>query len=190
MRLVVGISGATGAIYAVRLLEVLKGVKDVETHVIPTEPAFRNLRLELGYTKKDIETLCTKIYDNSDVGAEPASGSFQTHGMVVIPCSMKTLAGIACGFTNNLLLRVADVTIKEGRRMVIVPRETPLSPIHLENMLKLSRIRNVIILPAMPAFYHKPKTLDDIVNHLVGKVLDALEIKWPKELFKRWKAGL
>ena len=186
MRIVVGIAGASGAVYAVRLLEVFQQIADIETHVTMTDSALKNLELELNYGLDDIKKISTKVYDNRDVAAAIASGSFPAHGMVVIPCSMKALAGIATGFTDNLLLRSADVTIKEGRRIVIVPRETPLSIIHLENMLKLARIPNITILPAMPAFYHKPKDMDDLINHIVGKVLDQMKIEWPKELFNRW----
>ncbi|MFQ6011735.1 MAG: UbiX family flavin prenyltransferase [Nitrososphaerales archaeon] len=186
MRIVVGIAGASGAVYAVRLLEVLREIRDIETHVTMTGSALKNLQLELNYGLKDIKKIANKVYDNEDVGAAIASGSFPANGMVVVPCSMKALAGISTGFTDNLLLRSADVTIKEGRRMVIVPRETPLSIIHLENMLKLAKIPNITVLPAMPAFYHKPKNMDGLVNHIVGKILDQMAIEWPKALFDRW----
>ncbi len=186
MRIVVGIAGASGAVYAVRLLEMLEQIADVETHVTMTDSALKNLQLELNYGLEEIKKISHTVYDNKDVAAAIASGSFPAHGMVVVPCSMKALAGIATGFTDNLLLRSADVTIKEGRRLIIVPRETPLSVIHLENMLRLAKIPNITVLPAMPAFYHKPKNMDDLVNHIVGKILDQLKIKWPKKLFNRW----
>jgi len=182
MRLVIGVSGTSGVIYGVRLLEVLKE-KNVETHLILTDVVESILREESNLSSRDVQALASNYYDVDCMTAPIASGSFMTDGMVVIPCSMKTLSGIAHGYSENLLLRAADVTIKENRRLILVPREMPLSPIHLQNMLELSRI-GVTILPAMPAFYHKPKTINDLVDYVVGKVLDALKIE--HSLYRRW----
>jgi len=183
MRIVVGISGASGAIYGIRALEALKELK-VETHLVMTEAAVETVRLETDFDVRDVEALATRTYNVRDLTAMPSSGSFRTNGMVVIPCSMKSLAGIASGYSDNLLLRAADVTLKERRPLVLVVRETPLTLIHLENMVGVARA-GAVVLPAMPAFYHKPKTLDDVVNQLVGKVLDAMGIS--HELFARWE---
>ncbi len=185
MRLVVGISGSSGIIYGIRLLEVLSERKDIEVYLIITRAAELILREELSKSKESVVKLAEHFYEPDEMDAPIASGSFSIDGMVVVPCSMKTLAGISSGYSENLLLRVADVTIKENRPLIIVPRETPLSPIHLENMLKLSRI-GVTVLPAIPAFYHKPSMVGDIVDYVIGKILDALNIE--HSLFKRWKS--
>lgn len=182
MQLIVGISGTSGIIYGIRLLEILKK-KDVETHLVLTDIAESILREETSLHSSDVKALATYFYNIDDLTALISSGSFRTDGMIIIPCSMKTLSGIAHGYSENLLLRAADVTIKENRRLILVPRETPLSPIHLQNMLDLSRI-GIIILPAMPAFYHKPNTIDDLVNFVVGRVLDILKIE--HSLYRRW----
>jgi 4-hydroxy-3-polyprenylbenzoate decarboxylase len=183
MRIVVGFSGASGIIYGIRLLEVLKE-KGVETHLIISRGAGETLALETSYSLDYVKSLASVTYRINDIAASVASGSFKTNGMVIIPCSMKTLSGIALGYSDNLLLRAAEVTLKERRPLILVPRETPLNLIHLRNMLRAAQA-GAIILPAMPAFYHKPKTIDDLINHLVGKILDILGIE--HELFKRWK---
>jgi len=183
MRIVVGFSGASGIIYGIRLLEVLKE-KGVETHLIISRGAGETLALETSYSLDYVKSLASVTYRINDIAASVASGSFKTNGMVIIPCSMKTLSGIALGYSDNLLLRAAEVTLKERRPLILVPRETPLNLIHLRNMLRAAHA-GAIILPAMPAFYHKPKTIDDLINHLVGKILDILGIE--HELFKRWK---
>lgn len=182
MRLIVAITGASGAIYGRRLLEVLHQ-KGVKTHLIVSRAAEKVIEQELGMGKKSLVKLAAHVYDVDDLGAPFMSGSFQTDGMVIIPCTMKTLAGIASGYSDNLILRAADVTLKEGRKLVVVPRETPLSIVHLQNMLKVARL-GVIVIPAMPAFYHKPKSIEGLVDFVVGKVLDYLGIK--HQLFKRW----
>ena len=182
MRLVVAITGASGVIYGRRLLEILRE-KKVETHLIISKAAERVIQYELETTKKELEKLAGHVYDPDDFNAPIVSGSFKTDGMIVIPCSMKTLAGIAHGYSDNLILRAADVTLKEKRKLVLVPRETPLSAVHLKNMLDLAS-QGVLIVPAMPAYYHKPKRLEDLVDFVVGKVLDLLGIE--HELFKRW----
>jgi len=181
-RLVIGVSGSSGVIYAIRLLEVLRQM-NVEIHLVLTPAAREIIVLETEYTVNYVESLANSSYKHTDVSAVISSGSFQTNGMVVAPCSMKTLAGIAHGYEENLLIRAALVTLKEKRPLVLVPRETPLAIPHLKNML-LAAEAGAIILPAMPGFYHKPKTIDDIVNHIVGKILDVLGLK--HELYQRW----
>lgn len=184
MRLVVAISGASGAVYGVRALEVLRKLK-VETHLIVTDAARDTIRLETPFKPRYVEGLATRTHRVGDLTSAVASGSFETDGMAVIPCSMKTLAGVAAGYSDNLLLRAADVTLKERRPLVLVVREAPLSLIHLENMVAVTRA-GAIVLPAMPAFYSRPKTVDDLVDQVVGKALDLLGVK--SSLFKRWGA--
>jgi len=181
MRLVVGITGASGVIYGIRLLEFLKDI-EIETHLVITKMAEIFIRQETGKTRKDIEQLASYHYDENDLAAQIASGSFETSGMVIIPCSMKTLAGIACGFTDDLALRAADVTLKEKRRLILVPGETPFNVIHLENMLKMAN-SGATIIPPIPSFYNSPKTLDDIINQIVRRVLAHLRME--KALYKR-----
>jgi len=182
LRLIVAITGASGVIYGKRLLEVLQN-KKIETHLIISKAAEKIIEHELQAIKKDIEKLATHAYSVDDLTAPISSGSFKTDAMVIIPCSMKTLAGIAHGYAENLILRVADVMLKEKRKLILVPRETPLNVVHLRNMLELAK-QGVAIVPAMPAYYHKPRNINDVVDHLVGKVLDCLEIE--HTLFKRW----
>jgi len=185
MRLIIAITGASGAIYGKRLLEVLRN-KKIETHLIISKAAEKIIEYELEATKKDIEKLASYVYSVDDLAAPISSGSFKTDAMIIIPCSMKTLAGIAHGYTENLILRTADVMLKEKRKLILVPRETPLNIIHLRNMLELAK-QGVTIVPAMPAYYHKPKQISDIVDYMVGKVLDCLEIE--HRLFKRWSGS-
>jgi len=175
VRLVVGVSGASGAIYGIRALQVLKK-RGVETHLILTDSAQETIRLETDFRRGDVEKLVSEVHQVGDLTSKLASGSFPTDGMLVIPCSMKTLAGVATGYSDNLLLRAADVTLKERRRLVLVVRETPLSLIHLENMVRITRA-GAVILPAMPSFYHRPKTVDELVDQVVGKALDLLGVE-------------
>lgn len=175
-RIVVAISGASGTIYAINLLKKLKKYPDIETHVVMSSWARENLKLELDISHDEFVSLCDVLYPNKDLGAKIASGSFLTDGMVIVPASMKTIAGIACGFSDNLIGRAADVTLKEQRKLIIVPRETPLNTIHLENLTKLSRM-GVQVIPPVPAFYNHPKTLQDIIDHNTAKLLDALHIR-------------
>jgi 4-hydroxy-3-polyprenylbenzoate decarboxylase len=182
LRLIVAITGASGVIYGKRLLEVLKE-KKVETHLIVSQAAEKVIENELEMTKKDMERLASHVYSLGDLSAPLMSGSFQTDGMIIIPCTMKTLAGIASGYSDNLILRAADVTLKERRKLIVVPRETPLSVVHLRNMLEVAKL-GVFVVPAMPAYYHKPKRIDDLVDFVVGKVLDCLGLE--HKLFKRW----
>ena len=184
-RLIVGLSGATGAIYGIRLLEVLRDVEDVETHLIISEAARRTILLETDYTTTQVEALAHKLYDFNDTAAAISSGSFKTMGMVVIPCAVKTLSGIANSYGDNLILRAADVTLKERRKLVLVLRETPLHLGHLRLMTQVTEMGGVI-MPPMPAFYPHPQTIDDLINQSVNRVLDMLGIELPQDLFKRW----
>jgi 4-hydroxy-3-polyprenylbenzoate decarboxylase len=181
-RLIVGISGATGAIYGIRLLEVL-GKSNVETHLVITEAAHKTILMETDWKVEKVKSLAKVTYNIQDIGADIASGSFESEGMVIIPCSIKSLSGIANSFNVNLLIRAADVAIKEKRKLVLVVRETPLHKGHLTLMMNLADM-GVIILPPIPAFYHHPKTIDDLVNHTVGKILDLFGID--HHLFERW----
>jgi 4-hydroxy-3-polyprenylbenzoate decarboxylase len=182
MRLVVAVTGASGVVYGKRLLEVLHE-KKVETDLIVSKAAEKVIEHELGMTRKDFARLATRTYDVDDLTAPLMSGSFRTDGMVIIPCTMRTLAAITHGFADNLILRAADVALKEKRRLVIVPRETPLSVVHLGNMLEAARL-GVFVVPAMPAFYHKPKNISGLVDFIVGRVLDCFSVE--HKLFKRW----
>ena len=182
MRLIVGLTGATGTIYGVRLLERLREL-DVETHLVISRWGARTLAHETPYSREHIESLATAVYAPGDMGAAISSGSFKTDGMIIAPCSAKTLAAIAHGVGDNLIHRAADVILKERRRLLLAVREAPLSDIHLENMLKLSRM-GVVILPPVPAFYNHPKTIDDIVNHVVQRALDQVGIHI--DVVQRW----
>ncbi|HET8646117.1 MAG TPA: UbiX family flavin prenyltransferase [Vicinamibacteria bacterium] len=173
-RLVVGITGATGTIYGVRLLQALKGT-EVETHLVLSRWGARTLLHETPYSLEQVRGLATHAYAENDQGAAPSSGSMLTAGMVIAPCSMRTLSAIAQGSAETLILRAADVTLKERRRLVLLVRETPFSDIHLENMLKLSRM-GAVIAPPVPAFYDRPRGIDDLVNHTVQRVLDLFGI--------------
>ena len=184
-RLVVGISGASGTIYGIRLLEVLKDVEDIETHLVLSDSGKQNIRLETNYTVEAVQALADAQYQFNNVAAAIASGSFKTIGMVVIPCSMKTVSSIALSASENLLVRAADVTLKERRRLVIVPRETPLHLGHLRLMTQLAEM-GAILVPPMPAFYNRPKTLDDIINQTVNRVLDLVGIELPHDITERW----
>ncbi len=186
MDIVIGITGATGTIYAVKLLEALNDMSNVNTHLIMSTWAIKNLEIETDYCLNDVENLATVVYDHQDLSACTSSGSFRTDGMVILPCSMKTLSSIANGYDDNLISRTAGVMIKEGRKLILCPRETPLSSIHLENMLKLSNI-GVKIIPPMPAFYNRPESIADIINHMVMKVLDQFNIQHKEG--KRWNGS-
>jgi 4-hydroxy-3-polyprenylbenzoate decarboxylase len=183
MRLVIALTGCSGVVYGVRLLEVCRRL-GIETDLIVSPAAERILKFELNKALKDLRKLATRIHAHDNLAASLASGSVRTDGMVIIPCSMKTLGAIASGATDNLITRAADVTLKENRPLVLVPRETPLNLIHLENMAKLRRA-GATILPTMPAFYHKPTRIEDLVNFIVGKVLDVLKVE--HELYRRWR---
>lgn len=183
MRLIVGISGSTGAIYGIRLLQVLRNRPDVETHLIVSAPAKRTIVEETDYTIKDVEALATQSYDNRDIGAAPASGTFKTIGMAIVPCSIRTAAALATSTGDTLLCRAGDVTLKEGRPLVVGVRETPLHVGHLRQLTTLAEL-GAVIFPPVPAFYDRPTTLDDIVNHTVGRILDRLRL--PQDLVREW----
>ena len=185
-RLIVGMSGASGAIYGIRLLEVLKGIEDIETHLIISSTAGQTILQETAYNLKQVESLADVAYRFRDIGAAISSGSFKTMGMVIIPCSMKALSGVANSYSDNLLLRAADVVLKDRRRLVLVTRETPLHLGHLKLMVEVTEMGG-IIMPPMPAFYHRPKTLDDIINQTVNRILDMFEIDLGYDLFERWQ---
>ena len=187
-RLVVGISGASGVIYGIRLLEVLQDVPDYETHLVLSNAARQTILLETDYKIKEVEELAAQNYRFTDIAASLASGSFKTIGMVVLPCSMKTLSGIALSFSDNLLLRAADVTLKDRRPLILGVRETPLHLGHLRLMTQVVEIGGVIA-PPMPAFYHHPQTIADIVNQTVNRILDLLNIQLPQDLFERWSGA-
>ena len=183
MRLIVGISGSTGAIYGIRLLQVLRSLPEVETHLILSAPAKRTIVEETDYTVKAVEALATRAYDNRDIGAAPASGSFKTVGMAIVPCSIRTAAALATSTGDTLLCRAGDVTLKEGRPLIVGVRETPLHVGHLRQLTTLAEL-GAVIFPPVPAFYDRPATLDDIVNHTVGRILDRLHI--PQDLVREW----
>lgn len=182
-RLIIAISGATGAIYGVRLLEAMKMQPNCEVHLIMSPWAEKTIALETKCSPTQVKKLAAYYHDYRNQGAPIASGSFGVDGMVVSPCSMKTLSSIAHGYADNLLSRAADVMLKERRQLILVPRETPLNEIHLENMLKLTRM-GAIIAPPMPAYYNLPTSVDDIINHHVSRILDLLHIK--NQLTRRW----
>lgn len=182
MKIIVGLSGGSCTIYGVGVLKVLKEL-GIETHLIVSTMGEYVAKHECGISLEELKGMATYYHDNKDLAAPIASGSFKTDGMIIVPCSMRTLGAVANGLSDNLLTRAADVVIKERRKLVIVPRETPLSVIHLENMLKLARI-GVTIMPASPGFYHRPETVGDIVSIMVGRTLDQLDIE--HDLFQRW----
>lgn len=182
MKLVVGMTGTTGAAIGVRVLTALKDL-GVETHLVISKWARATIQLETPYSVQDVIALASKTYSEHDQAAAISSGSFRVDGMVIVPCSMKTLAAIRCGYGDGLIARAADVTLKEQRKLVLVPRESPLNAIHLENMLALTRA-GAMMLPPMPAFYNKPATTDDIINHCVSRILDQFGLD--NELTQRW----
>jgi len=181
--LIVGITGASGVIYGIRLLEVLSTNKEVETHLIISEAAEKVIRYETDWKVEQVKALADLCYDIGDTGAKLASGSFKRDGMVIAPCSMKTLSGLANSYADNLLTRSADVTLKERSKLVLLPRETPLHLGHLRNMEKLAEM-GAIILPPAPPFYHRPQTIQELIDHIIGKVLDIFDIE--HNLFQRW----
>lgn len=184
MRLIIGMTGATGAPLGVALLKTLREMPEIETHLVMSKWARTTIELETPYSAREVAALADVAHSPADQAATISSGSFRTDGMIVIPCSMKTLAGIRAGYAEGLVGRAADVVLKEGRKLVLVPREMPLSTIHLENMLALSRM-GVAMVPPMPAFYNQPKTIEDITRHIVARVLDQFGLNDPQA--RRWE---
>ena len=183
MVLIIGITGASGVIYGIRLLEVLSTYKEIETHLLVSEAGEKNIQYETDWKVEEVRALADFSYDIQDIGARLASGSFKRDGMVVAPCSMKTLSALANSYADNLLTRTADVTLKERKRLVLLARETPLHLGHLRNMEKLTEM-GAVVLPPIPAFYHRPRTINELVDHTIGKVLDIFDID--HNLFPRW----
>ncbi|MFH0914158.1 MAG: UbiX family flavin prenyltransferase [Chloroflexota bacterium] len=183
MILIIGISGATGAIYGIRLLEVLSKMKDVETHLVISDVGRTNIEYETDWKLSDVLALARYTYDFNDVGARLASGSFKRDGMIIAPCTVKTLSALANSYNDNLLVRAGDVTLKERKKLVLLLRETPLHLGHIRLMQSVTEM-GAIVLPPVPAFYHKPRTIEDIIDHTVGKTLDLFGIE--HNLFQRW----
>jgi 4-hydroxy-3-polyprenylbenzoate decarboxylase len=186
MRLIVAISGASGVIYGIRLLELLRDVVEVETHLVLSNGGKLNIALETDWEVKAVEALADVVHSDQNLAASIASGSFQTHGMVIAPCSMKTLSGLVNSYADNLVVRAADVILKEQRRLVIVPRETPLHLGHLRLMTHAAEM-GAILVPPMPAFYNDPQNVDDIINHTVGRVMDLFGMD--SGIVKRWRGA-
>jgi 4-hydroxy-3-polyprenylbenzoate decarboxylase len=183
-RIVVGMTGSTGSVYGIRLLQILRQTEGVETHLIVSAPGKRTIVEETDFTIQQVQALAHVVHDNNDIGASIASGSFRTHGMVIVPCSIKTASAIAHCYGNNLISRAADVTIKEGRTLVAVVRETPLHLGHLKVLTALAEM-NAVVLPPMPAFYLRPRTLDEIVDHTVARIVERLGL--PQDLVPEWE---
>ncbi|MDA5604629.1 UbiX family flavin prenyltransferase [Enterobacter sp. PI-10] len=187
-RLIVGLSGASGAIYGVRLLQVLRSVTDVETHLVMSQAARQTLSLETDLSLRDVQALADVVHDARDIAASISSGSFKTTGMVILPCSIKTLSGIVNSYTDTLVTRAADVVLKERRPLVLCVRETPLHLGHLRLMTQAAEL-GAVIMPPVPAFYHRPTSLNDVINQTVNRVLDQFDIDLPDDLFTRWQGA-
>jgi 4-hydroxy-3-polyprenylbenzoate decarboxylase len=183
LKLLIGINGASGVVYGIRLLQVLSEIQDVETHLVISSAGEQTIEIETAFKAGEVKALANHSYAIDDIGAPLASGSFQNGGMIIAPCSMKTLSALAASYADNLITRAADVTLKERRRLVLLVRETPLHLGHLRNMVSVTEM-GAIVMPPVPAFYHEPKTIQDIVDHTVGKVLDLFQIK--HNLYRRW----
>ncbi|WMY94903.1 MAG: UbiX family flavin prenyltransferase [Arsenophonus sp.] len=185
-KVIIGFTGASGIIYGIRLLDILSSIDNIETHLIISKAAKQTLKLETTYNLKDVQEMADVSYDNRDIAATISSGSFITSGMIIMPCSIKTLSSIANSYNNTLITRAADVVLKEKRKLILGIRETPLHLIHLRLMTDVSRI-GAILFPPMPAFYHKPKTIQDIIDQTVNRILDQYGIGLSKTLFTRWE---
>lgn len=183
-RIVVGISGASGSVLGLRLLQALRAMPEVETHLVVSEAGWLNLQHELQLGRSELQALAHQLHDARDLGASIASGSFTVHGMAIAPCSMRTLAAVAHGLSDNLLTRAADVALKERRRLVLLAREAPLSLVHLRNMVSVTEM-GAVVFPPVPAYYHHPKTLDEATDHSVARVLDLLDL--PQQDSPRWQ---
>ncbi|BCG08582.1 3-octaprenyl-4-hydroxybenzoate carboxy-lyase [Buttiauxella agrestis] len=187
-RLIVGISGASGATYGVRLLQVLQQLPDIETHLILSNAARQTLALETDISLREVQAFADVVHDSRDIAASLSSGSFKTHGMVILPCSIKTLSGIVHSYTDGLLTRAADVVLKERRPLVLCVRETPLHLGHLRLMTQAAEM-GAVIMPPMPAFYHRPQSVQDIIDQTVNRVIDQFDIELPQDLFTRWSGA-
>lgn len=187
-RLIVGMSGASGAIYGVRLLEVLQQLPDVESHLVMSHAARQTLALETDYSLRDVQALADVVHDPRDIAASISSGSFRIAGMAVLPCSIKTLSGIVNSYTDGLLTRAADVVLKERRPLVLAVRETPLHLGHLRLMTQAAEL-GAIIMPPVPAFYHRPQSINEIIDQTVNRILDQFDIELPSDLFTRWNGA-
>ncbi len=187
-RIVVGISGASGAIYGIRLLELLQGVAEIETHLVLSPAARRTIPLETEWSVEQVEALAFKNYKSADIAASISSGSFRAHAMIVAPCSMKTVSGIATSYSDNLLLRAADVMLKDRRPLVLLVRETPLHLGHLRLLVQVTEI-GAIVMPPVPAFYHRPTTLEEVIDQTVNRALDLLGVELAQDLFSRWNGA-
>jgi 4-hydroxy-3-polyprenylbenzoate decarboxylase len=185
-RIIVGISGATGAIYGIRLLQLFRSVDSIETHLVMTPAARRTVLLETEYSLDDVEALADCVHRPADIAASISSGSFRSMGMIVAPCSMKTVSGIATSYSDNLLLRAADVTLKERRPLVLLVRETPMHLGHLRLLTQVAELGG-IVMPPVPAFYHRPISLEEVIDHTLNRALDLLNIELKQDLFARWK---
>lgn len=185
-RIIIGLTGSSGVAYGIRLLDVLRFVADVETHLIVSAAAKQTLALETSYSLRDVQAMADVVYDDRDIAAAISSGSFITSGMIIIPCSIKTLSGIANSYNDTLITRAADVVLKEKRKLILVVRETPLHLGHLRLMTNVVEI-GAILFPPMPAFYHQPKTVQDIIDQTVNRILDQYGITLPQTLFTRWQ---
>jgi flavin prenyltransferase len=185
-RIIVGISGATGAIYGIRLLQLFRSVDSIETHLVMTPAARRTVLLETQFSLDDVEALADRVHRPADIAASISSGSFRSMGMIVAPCSMKTVSGIATSYSDNLLLRAADVTLKERRPLVLLVRETPLHLGHLRLLTQVAELGG-IVMPPVPAFYHRPISLEEVIDHTLNRALDLLNIELEHDLFVRWK---
>jgi len=188
MRVMLGMSGASGVIYGARMLQVLKAQPEIETHLVMSPAARQTIKLETDLDPKEVDGLADVVHKFGDIAAGPSSGSFALDAMVVLPCSMKTLAAIAYSFSDNLLVRAADVALKERRTLVLAPRETPLHIGHLRTMAQVVEM-GAILAPPMPAFYHRPVTVDDIIDQTVNRILDLIGVRLPDDLFQRWPGG-
>jgi flavin prenyltransferase len=185
-RIIVGISGATGAIYGIRLLQILRSVTALETHLVLSPAARRTIVLETAYSVEEVEAMATCVHRSSDIAASISSGSFRSSGMIVAPCSMKTVSGIATSYSDNLLLRAADGMLKDRRPLVLLVRETPMHLGHLRLLVKVAEMGG-IVMPPVPAFYHRPTSLQDIVDHTLNRALDLLGVELEQDLFERWQ---
>ncbi len=184
-RIVIGISGASGAVYGIRLLEVLQGVAEIETHLVLSPAARRTIPMETGFAVEQVEALAFRNYKSADIAAAISSGSFRANAMIVAPCSMKTVSGIASSYSDNLLLRAADVMLKDRRPLVLLVRETPLHLGHLRLLVQVTEI-GAIVMPPVPAFYHRPSTLEEVIDQTVNRALDLLGVELAQDLFPRW----